>query len=67
MNFLDLIWIIPLFPAVGFVINGLVRQAHAKDCRRHDCVRRGFALFHLFGGRGVSADAAGAGASIATR
>ena len=23
MNFLDLIWIIPLFPAVGFVINGL--------------------------------------------
>src|SRR5215510_4355846 len=23
MNFLDLIWLIPLFPAVGFVINGL--------------------------------------------
>ena len=23
MNFLDLIWVIPLFPAVGFVVNGL--------------------------------------------
>ncbi len=23
MNFLDLIWLIPLFPAAGFVINGL--------------------------------------------
>src|SRR6185436_12468361 len=23
MNFLDLIWLIPLFPAIGFVINGL--------------------------------------------
>jgi NADH-quinone oxidoreductase subunit L len=30
MNFLDLIWIIPLFPAVGFVINGLFGKRMPK-------------------------------------
>src|SRR4051812_15340468 len=30
MNFLDLIWIIPLFPAVGFLINGLVGKRLPK-------------------------------------
>ena len=30
MNFLDLIWIIPLFPAVGFAINGLFGKRMPK-------------------------------------
>ena len=30
MNFLDLIWLIPLFPAVGFVINGLAGKRLSK-------------------------------------
>src|SRR5213593_1804162 len=30
MNFLDLIWLIPLFPAAGFVINGLVGKRLSK-------------------------------------
>jgi NADH-quinone oxidoreductase subunit L len=30
MNFLDLIWLIPLFPAVGFVINGLFGKRLSK-------------------------------------
>src|SRR5688572_15132763 len=30
MNFLDLIWIIPLFPAAGFVINGLFGKRLSK-------------------------------------
>jgi NADH-quinone oxidoreductase subunit L len=30
MNFLDLIWLIPLFPAVGFVINGLFGKRMPK-------------------------------------
>ena len=30
MNFLDLIWIIPLFPAAGFVINGLFGKRFSK-------------------------------------
>src|SRR5499425_1940137 len=30
MNFLDLIWLIPLFPAVGFVINGLIGKRLPK-------------------------------------
>src|SRR5438445_768639 len=30
MNFLDLIWLIPLFPAAGFVINGLVGKRMSK-------------------------------------
>src|SRR5579883_2440139 len=30
MNFLDLIWIIPLIPAVGFVINGLIGKRLPK-------------------------------------
>src|SRR5262250_2498824 len=31
MNFLDLIWLIPLFPAVGFVINGLIGKRLPKN------------------------------------
>jgi NADH-quinone oxidoreductase subunit L len=31
MNFLDLIWIIPLFPAAGFVINGLFGKRMPKS------------------------------------
>jgi len=30
MNFLDLIWLIPLFPAIGFVINGLFGKRMSK-------------------------------------
>jgi NADH-quinone oxidoreductase subunit L len=30
MNFLDLIWLIPLFPAAGFVINGLFGKKMSK-------------------------------------
>jgi NADH-quinone oxidoreductase subunit L len=30
MNFLDLIWLIPLFPAAGFVINGLLGKRTSK-------------------------------------
>src|SRR5438132_13514542 len=30
MNFLDLIWLIPLFPAAGFVINGLFGKRMSK-------------------------------------
>src|SRR2546422_1980163 len=30
MNFLDLIWLIPLFPAAGFVINGLLGKRMSK-------------------------------------
>jgi NADH-quinone oxidoreductase subunit L len=30
MNFLDLIWLIPLFPALGFVINGLIGKRLPK-------------------------------------
>src|SRR5262249_11217009 len=30
MNFLDLIWLIPLFPAMGFVINGLIGKRLPK-------------------------------------
>jgi NADH-quinone oxidoreductase subunit L len=30
MNFLDLIWLIPLFPAAGFVINGLIGKRLRK-------------------------------------
>jgi NADH-quinone oxidoreductase subunit L len=30
MNFLDLIWLIPLFPAIGFVINGLIGKRLPK-------------------------------------
>src|SRR2546425_6395674 len=30
MNFLDLIWLIPLFPAIGFVINGLFGKRMPK-------------------------------------
>src|SRR5262245_45372401 len=30
MNFLDLIWLIPLFPAAGFVINGLIGKKLPK-------------------------------------
>jgi NADH-quinone oxidoreductase subunit L len=31
MNFLDLIWIIPLFPLVGFAINGLFGKRMPKS------------------------------------
>src|SRR6058998_3172454 len=31
MNFLDLIWLIPLFPAAGFVINGLLGKRMSKS------------------------------------
>src|SRR5215813_299531 len=31
MNFLDLIWLIPLFPAAGFVINGLIGKRIPKS------------------------------------
>jgi NADH-quinone oxidoreductase subunit L len=31
MNFLDLIWLIPLFPAAGFVINGLFGKRMSKS------------------------------------
>ena len=31
MNFLDLIWLIPLFPAIGFVINGLIGKRLPKS------------------------------------
>ena len=31
MNFLDLIWLIPLFPAMGFVINGLFGKRLPKS------------------------------------
>src|SRR5579871_1766310 len=31
MNFLDLIWLIPLFPALGFVINGLFGKRLPKS------------------------------------
>src|SRR5262245_28162770 len=30
MNFLDLIWLIPLLPAIGFVINGLIGKRLPK-------------------------------------
>src|SRR4030095_10677081 len=30
MNFLNLIWLIPLFPAIGFVINGLIGKRLSK-------------------------------------
>src|SRR5438552_4224258 len=30
MNFLDLIWLIPLFPAIGFVVNGLIGKRLSK-------------------------------------
>src|SRR2546425_7049910 len=30
MNFLDLVWLIPLFPAAGFVINGLLGKRMSK-------------------------------------
>src|SRR3954466_8985582 len=30
MNFLDLIWLIPLFPAIGFVINGIIGKRLPK-------------------------------------
>jgi len=30
MNFLDLIWLIPLFPAIGFVVNGLIGKRVPK-------------------------------------
>src|SRR5688572_5514423 len=30
MNFLDLIWLIPLFPAAGFISNGLFGKRMAK-------------------------------------
>jgi NADH-quinone oxidoreductase subunit L len=30
MNFLDLIWLIPLFPAIGFAINGLIGKRLPK-------------------------------------
>src|SRR3989442_3585385 len=30
MNFLDLIWLIPLFPVIGFVINGLIGKRLSK-------------------------------------
>ena len=30
MNFLDLIWLIPLFPAAGFVVNGLIGKKISK-------------------------------------
>jgi NADH-quinone oxidoreductase subunit L len=30
MNFLDLIWLIPLFPAAGFVINGIIGKRISK-------------------------------------
>src|SRR5438128_787762 len=30
MNFLDLIWLIPLFPAAGFAINGLIGKRLPK-------------------------------------
>src|SRR6266699_6171597 len=30
MNFLDLIWLIPLFPAIGFAINGLFGKRMSK-------------------------------------
>jgi NADH-quinone oxidoreductase subunit L len=30
MNFLDLIWLIPLFPAAGFLINGLIGKRISK-------------------------------------
>src|SRR5262245_53665743 len=31
MNFLDLIWLIPLFPAAGFLINGLFGKRMSKS------------------------------------
>src|SRR5215510_1780920 len=31
MNFLDLIWLIPLIPAIGFVINGLFGKRLPKS------------------------------------
>jgi NADH-quinone oxidoreductase subunit L len=31
MNFLDLIWLIPLFPAIGFLINGLIGKRLPKN------------------------------------
>src|SRR5262245_49458835 len=30
MNFLDLIWLIPLFPVAGFIINGLIGKRLPK-------------------------------------
>src|SRR2546425_959309 len=30
MNFLDLIWLIPLFPAIGFVVNGVIGKRVPK-------------------------------------
>src|SRR5215471_12500645 len=31
MNFLDLIWLIPLFPALGFLINGFIGKRMPKN------------------------------------
>jgi len=44
MNFLDLIWIIPLFPAVGFAITVCLASV-AEDRRRRHRLWRGAALF----------------------
>src|SRR5438034_5807577 len=30
MNFLDLIWLIPLFPAIGFIVNGIIGKRLPK-------------------------------------
>ena len=47
MNFLDLIWLIPLFPAIGFVINGLIGKRIPKTVVGAIAARRGSSLLHI--------------------
>ena len=55
MNFLDLIWMIPLFPAVGFVINGLFGKRMPKSAVGIIACGRRSDLLHLCRRRRVSA------------
>ena len=67
MNFLDLIWLIPLFPAVGFVINGLFGKRMPKTAV--GVIASGAVLlsFIFAAGAVCPAAAARAGASLAHR
>jgi len=58
MDFLNLIWLIPLFPAAGFVINGLFGKRMSKDDRRLYRLRRSFRLLCFRGRRRLSTPAA---------
>ena len=48
MNFLDLIWLIPLFPAIGFVVNGLIGKRLPKTVVGAIAAGHGSSLIHIF-------------------